>query len=96
MRVGPLWIVIESKSGLSTTTGIRLPDEFPVGLAEVTVLTKSEEDRVRGEAMDQNLAAFEELKRLRLSPEEQAILDEFEAFRLEFPFSLASLDEIEE
>lgn len=59
------------------------------------MLKKSEEDRARRRAMDQNLAALEELKRLRLSPDEQAVLDEFEAFRQESPFSLASLDELE-
>jgi hypothetical protein len=74
---------------------IRLPDEFPVGLAEVTVLTKSEEEQARSEARVQNLAALEELKQLRISKEEQAVLDEFEAFRQETPFSLASLVELE-
>lgn len=70
---------------------IRLPDEFPLGPAEVTVLTGDPLESAPVDASVEMLAALEELKSQRLSPEEERILDELESFRSEHPFDLASL-----
>ena len=71
---------------------IRLPDEFPVGPAEVTILAERAGAESLSPAAGEVLAALEELQQLRLTPDEERILDEFERFRQEHPFELASLE----
>ena len=73
---------------------IRLPDEFPIGPAEVTVLTDAAPEWSRAQATAESLAALEELKQLKLTPEEQRILDDFESFREEHPFELSTLTDL--
>jgi hypothetical protein len=71
---------------------IRLPDEFPVGPAEVTVLAEAPRAETLSHSASAMLAVLEELKHQSLTPEEERILDDFERFRQEHPFELASLE----
>jgi hypothetical protein len=71
---------------------IRLPSDFPAGPAEVIVLASSGSKALSASQKDM-LLALEELKALKLTPEEERILDEFDAFQQQHPLNLSSLVE---
>lgn len=68
---------------------LRLPDDFPEGPAEVTVLAARTGEVERGQ--QQARVALAELRSVELTPEEKEVLDQFEDFRREHPFHLSSL-----
>ncbi len=69
---------------------VPLPDDFPSGPAEVIVLAGSQ-NASRPPAPTK--AALAELLSFQGTPEEEKILDDFESFQREHPFSLSSLVE---
>ncbi|HEY0553331.1 MAG TPA: hypothetical protein VGG20_03640 [Thermoanaerobaculia bacterium] len=71
---------------------IHLPSDFPAGPAEVIVLASSGSKTLSASQKDMVLA-LEELKALKLTPEEERILDEFEEFQQQHPINLSSLGE---
>lgn len=72
---------------------LRLPEDFPAGPAEVIVLAHpvGSEPQKLSSAQERALANLEELRSLRLTQEEEEVLDQFESFRREHPFHLSSL-----
>jgi hypothetical protein len=70
----------------------QLPADFPSGSAEVIVLSNSQsQDAIpSSQAM---AAALKDLLSFQPTPQEDKILDDFERFRREHPFSLNSLAE---
>lgn len=73
---------------------LRLPEDFPEGPAEVIVLaSRSKGDDRGGTPPEQQraLAALEELRSMRLTPEEEGVLDQLETFRREHPIRFSSL-----
>ena len=74
---------------------VHLPDDFPSGPAEVIVLADSvnaARDAAR-QPTEAALGALRELLSFQATPEEEKVLDDFEAFQREHPFSLSSLAE---
>ena len=71
---------------------INLPSDFPPGSGELIVLAS---DETEGGHREQALAAIAELRSIQLTDEEKQVLDDFEGFRREHPFSLHSLREEE-
>jgi hypothetical protein len=73
---------------------VHLPDDFPAGPAEVIVLADLQNaPRSAGTLHQPTAAALAELLAYQATPEEEKVLDEFEAFQREHPFRLDSLDE---
>ena len=73
---------------------LRLPDDFPEGPAEVIVpAARSNGENRAGAAPEQQraLAALAELRSVQLTPEEEEVLDQLEAFRREHPIRFSSL-----
>lgn len=72
---------------------LRLPEDFPAGPAEVIVLaqTSGSEKQRLSSIQEKALANLEELRSVRLTREEEEVLDQFESFRSEHPFNLSSL-----
>ena len=60
---------------------IRLPEDFPPGPAEVIVLANSTGNKESGAAHSDMLRSLQKLRALKLTPEEERILDEFDEFR---------------
>jgi hypothetical protein len=69
---------------------VHLPDDFPSGPAEVIVLAAP---RNADRPPQSTAAALKELLSFQRTPEEEKILDDFESFQREHPFSLNSLVE---
>jgi len=69
---------------------VRLPDDFPSGPAEVIVLAGP---RDTAWPPQPTAAALAELLSFEGTPEEEKVLDDFESFQREHPFSLKSLAE---
>jgi hypothetical protein len=73
---------------------VHLPDDFPSGPAEVIVLAGSQNvSRNAGRPPRSTAAALKELLSFQRTPEEEKVLDDFESFQREHPFSLNSLAE---
>ncbi|HSS52805.1 MAG TPA: hypothetical protein VLX28_28005 [Thermoanaerobaculia bacterium] len=73
---------------------VHLPDDFPSGPAEVIVLAAPQgASRNAGRSPQSTAAALKELLSFQRTPEEEKILDDFESFQREHPFSLSSLAE---
>lgn len=73
---------------------LRLPDDFPEGPAEVIILAaRSNGENGVGAPPEQQraLAALAELRSVPLTPEEEEVFDQFEAFRREHPIRFSSL-----
>ena len=74
---------------------VRLPDDFPPGPAEVIVLADSL--NAQGDVSRQSrpteaaLGALREFLSFQATPEEEKVLDDFDSFQREHPFSLNSL-----
>jgi hypothetical protein len=63
--------------------------EFAGHRVRLTVFPNEEDETQREERKRRMLAAIEEMQRTPLTEEEKAILDDFERFRKEHPFSLS-------
>lgn len=71
---------------------LRLPDDFPEGPAEVIVLAgRSSRDDSPAPSQKRALAALAALRAVPLTPEEEEVLDQFEAFQREHPIRFSSL-----
>lgn len=71
---------------------LRLPDDFPEGPAEVIVLAaRGSEDVSAAPEQKRALAVLAELRAVQLTPEEEEVLDQFEAFQREHPIRFSSL-----
>jgi len=64
---------------------VHLPDDFPAGPAEVIVLADS---RSAARPPQPTAAALGALLSFQATPEEEKVLDDFESFQREHPFSL--------
>lgn len=71
---------------------VSLPPDFSPGAGELIVLAPVGAEAKRRE---EALAAIAELRSIQLTPYEQEVLDGFEDFQREHPFSLHSLREDE-
>ena len=69
---------------------VPLPDDFPPGPAEVIVITDSQSPALRS---PRPRTTIEKLRSFHRTPEEDKVLDDFEAFRREHPFRLDSLSD---
>jgi hypothetical protein len=73
---------------------VHLPDDFPSGPAEVIVLADSRRvSRSAARPPQPTAAALKDLLSFKRTPEEEKILDDFDSFQREHPFSLNSLAE---
>jgi len=74
---------------------VQLPDDFPEGPAEIIILTSRPSGGVSAgsdrSTQQRTLAALAELRSVKLTPEEEEVLDGFETFRREHPVRFASL-----
>lgn len=73
---------------------VDLPADFPSGPAELIVLASPSRPTNGVESRHtQSLAILDELHSTELTKQEEDVLEEFESFRREHPFRLASLNE---
>jgi len=72
---------------------IYLPDDFPSGPAEVIVLSNAQNALRDARPSQPTAAALAVLLSFQATPEEEKVLDDFESFQREHPFSLNSLAE---